>query len=81
MANYAHRHPHPPPCLLPQAYNQSAATLNLLRGFSTGGYGGLNRVGKWNLDFMGNSTEVRSAGDAMRRERREGAGLGVVLMA
>lgn len=27
-----------------RAYNQSAATLNLLRGFSYGGYGGLTRV-------------------------------------
>ena len=32
-----------------------AATLNLLRGFSSGGYGGLDRVGSWNLDFMANS--------------------------
>jgi len=42
-----------------RAYNQSAATLNLLRGFSTGGYAGLDRVLKWNLDFMGNSDEAQ----------------------
>lgn len=41
-----------------RAYNQSAATLNLLRGFSTGGYASLDRVLKWNLDFMGNSDEA-----------------------
>jgi 3-deoxy-D-arabino-heptulosonate 7-phosphate (DAHP) synthase class II len=30
----------PDPWRLVRAYNQSAATLNLLRGFSTGGYAG-----------------------------------------
>ena len=34
----------PDPQRLIRAYNQSAATLNLLRGFSYGGYGGLTRV-------------------------------------
>jgi 3-deoxy-7-phosphoheptulonate synthase len=43
---------------LVRAYNQSAATLNLLRGFSTGGYASLDRVLKWNLDFMSNSDEA-----------------------
>ena len=42
---------------LVQAYNQAAATLNLLRGFSTGGYAGLQRVTQWNLDFMDKSDE------------------------
>lgn len=45
------------PIRLVRAYNQSAATLNLLRGFSTGGYASLDRVLKWNLDFMGGSDE------------------------
>ena len=44
-------------CRLVQAYNQAAATLNLLRGFSTGGYAGLQRVTQWNLDFMDRSDE------------------------
>ena len=44
---------------LVRAYNQSAATLNLLRGFSTGGYASLDRVLKWNLDFMSNSDEAQ----------------------
>ena len=47
----------PDPWRLVQAYNQSAATMNLLRAFSTGGYAGLNRVAKWNLDFMSNTAE------------------------
>ncbi len=38
-----------------QAYSQSAATLNLLRAFSHGGYANLRQVHKWTLDFMGRS--------------------------
>lgn len=38
-----------------RAYNQSAATLNLLRAFSTGGYANLRKVHQWTLDFMGRS--------------------------
>jgi Class-II DAHP synthetase family len=45
----------PDPNRLVRAYNQSAATMNLLRAFSTGGYAGLDRVTKWNLDFMENT--------------------------
>jgi 3-deoxy-7-phosphoheptulonate synthase len=47
----------PNPWRLVKAYNQSAATLNLIRGFSTGGYAGLDRVTQWNLDFMAQSDE------------------------
>ena len=35
-----------------QAYSNSAATLNLLRAFSKGGLADLNKVHKWNLDFV-----------------------------
>jgi 3-deoxy-7-phosphoheptulonate synthase len=35
-----------------QAYNQSAATLNLLRAFAQGGYADLHEVHRWNLDFV-----------------------------
>lgn len=42
---------HDPNRLL-QAYNQSAATLNLLRAFAQGGFADLNAVHKWNLDFV-----------------------------
>ena len=47
----------PNPNLLIQAYNQSAATLNLLRGFASGGYASMERVSFWNLDFMGKSQQ------------------------
>ncbi|CAG9461755.1 unnamed protein product [Pedinophyceae sp. YPF-701] len=45
----------PDPNRLVRCYHQSAATMNLLRAFSTGGYAGLDRVKDWNLDFMANS--------------------------
>lgn len=35
-----------------KAYNQSAATLNLLRAFARGGLADLNKVHEWNLDFI-----------------------------
>jgi 3-deoxy-7-phosphoheptulonate synthase len=57
----------PDPFRLVKAYNQSAATLNLLRGFSTGGYAGLNRISQWNLDFMQNSDEGKAYMDLARR--------------
>jgi 3-deoxy-7-phosphoheptulonate synthase len=34
-----------------QAYTQSAATLTLLRAFSTGGYADVHQVHRWTLDF------------------------------
>lgn len=42
----------PDPSRLLKAYDQSCSTLNLLRAFSNGGYASLQRVTKWNLDFM-----------------------------
>ncbi|MEM1385098.1 MAG: 3-deoxy-7-phosphoheptulonate synthase class II [Pseudomonadota bacterium] len=41
----------PDPERMVTAYMQSAATLNLLRAFATGGYADLRRVQAWNLDF------------------------------
>jgi 3-deoxy-7-phosphoheptulonate synthase len=45
----------PDPGLLVQAYGQSAATLNLLRAFATGGYADLHNVHRWTLDFVAGS--------------------------
>ncbi len=42
----------PNPQNMIKAYNQSAATLNLLRAFSRGGLADLNKVHQWNLDFI-----------------------------
>ncbi|XP_068650448.1 phospho-2-dehydro-3-deoxyheptonate aldolase 2, chloroplastic-like [Aristolochia californica] len=47
----------PDPERLKRAYLQSAGTLNLLRGFATGGYAAMQRVQHWNLDFMEHSEQ------------------------
>ncbi|HEU0117503.1 MAG TPA: 3-deoxy-7-phosphoheptulonate synthase class II [Alphaproteobacteria bacterium] len=39
----------PDPERMVQVYNQSAATLNLLRAFAQGGYADLHEVNRWNL--------------------------------
>lgn len=48
----------PDPMRMVKAYNQSAATLNLLRAFSTGGYADLHKINQWNLDFVKDSPEA-----------------------
>jgi 3-deoxy-7-phosphoheptulonate synthase len=40
-----------------QAYSQAAATLNLLRAFTDGGYAALTRVHSWNLGFVERSPQ------------------------
>jgi len=42
----------PNPRNLIRAYNQSAATQNLLRAFARGGLADLSKVHQWNLDFI-----------------------------
>ena len=41
----------PDPQRLLKAYNQSAATLNLLRGYASGGYADLYNIHRWTLGF------------------------------
>jgi 3-deoxy-7-phosphoheptulonate synthase len=41
----------PDPARMLTAYTQAAATLNLLRAFSTGGYADIHRVHAWTLGF------------------------------
>ncbi|MBY0335978.1 MAG: 3-deoxy-7-phosphoheptulonate synthase class II [Acetobacteraceae bacterium] len=45
----------PDPGRMEFAYLQSAATLNLLRAFATGGFADLHQVHRWNLDFVARS--------------------------
>ena len=40
-----------------EAYRQSAATLNLIRAFATGGYADLERVHQWNMGFIQDSPQ------------------------
>ena len=46
----------PNPHNMIKAYNQAAATQNLLRAFSRGGLADLNKVHQWNLDFIKDHT-------------------------
>ncbi|KAK3423535.1 hypothetical protein EUGRSUZ_F00366 [Eucalyptus grandis] len=55
----------PDPQRMIRAYCQSAATLNLLRAFATGGYAAMQRVTQWNLDF----TEHSEQGDSFLVDR------------
>ncbi|MCQ0971868.1 3-deoxy-7-phosphoheptulonate synthase class II [Paracoccus sp. TK19116] len=43
----------PDPQRMLAAYTQAAASLNLLRAFSTGGYADMHRVQSWIADFVG----------------------------
>ncbi len=45
----------PDPDRLLQVFNQSAATLNLIRAFAQGGYADLHKVHQWNLGFVRDS--------------------------
>jgi 3-deoxy-7-phosphoheptulonate synthase len=47
----------PDPERLIRAYNQSAATLNLLRAFAQGGFADLHKVHQWNLEFLADSPQ------------------------
>ena len=47
----------PNPKRLLRAYNQSAATLNLLRAFTTGGFADLNQAHLWNQEFISTSPQ------------------------
>ena len=45
------------PTRMVDAYNQSAATLNLVRAFTKGGFAALSRVHAWNLEYVATSRE------------------------
>ncbi len=57
----------PDPERMIKAYNQSAATLNLLRAFSNGGYANLHQVHAWTHDFMGRSPWTKKFRDVADR--------------
>ncbi len=57
----------PDPQRLVHAYNQSAATLNLLRAFSQGGYADLHQVHLWTLGFVANSPQADRYRDLAER--------------
>ncbi|MGV3729543.1 MAG: 3-deoxy-7-phosphoheptulonate synthase, partial [Sphingopyxis sp.] len=47
----------PDPARMVKAYNQSAATLNLLRAFANGGYANLSNAHQWMLGFVKDSPQ------------------------
>lgn len=49
----------PNPDRLLQAYNTSAATLNLVRAFTQGGFADLRNVHEWNKGFIANAANSR----------------------
>ncbi len=55
------------PQRLVDVYNSSAATLNLVRAFTTGGYADLRQVHTWNTDFVRDSV-VGQRYEAMANE-------------
>lgn len=48
----------PDPARQLQAYSQAAATMNLLRAFTQGGYAALTRVHEWTLGFLDHSPQA-----------------------
>ena len=53
----------PDPNRLITAYEQSVATLNLLRAFTKGGFADLSQIHAWNQEFVASSTEGRRFDD------------------
>ncbi len=63
---FDHRSRVPDPRRMLQAYTQSAATVNLLRAFSQGGYADIHRVHSWTLGFTESSEAEKYRGLANR---------------
>ena len=57
----------PDPERMLRAYSQAAATLNLMRALSHGGYADLHRVHRWNLGFVEGSAEAERFRDLADR--------------
>lgn len=57
----------PDPLRQLQAYSQAAATLNLLRAFTQGGYASLTRVHQWTLGFLDRSPQAERYRDMAHR--------------
>lgn len=59
----------PNPDRLMQGYNISAATANIIRAFTTGGYADLRQVHEWNRGFMENPAYSRYESTAAEIDR------------
>jgi 3-deoxy-7-phosphoheptulonate synthase len=70
----------PDPERMVRAYHQSAATLNLLRAFTKGGFADLTQVHAWNKDFVASSPAGRRyerLADEIERALRFMAAIGI----
>ena len=56
-----------------RGYNQAAATLNLLRAFTKGGFADLHRAHQWNLEFIASRREGRRYDELAARDRPRAA--------
>ena len=50
----------PDPNRMSMAYRQSAATLNLIRAFASGGYANLERTHEWTMEFLKDTDSYKS---------------------
>ena len=57
----------PNPNRIIKAYHQSAATLNLLRGFTSGGFTDLSSIKHWNEKFIENSDRHEKYDDIVKK--------------
>ena len=57
----------PDPQRFLKAYGQSAATLNLIRAFASGGYADLHNVHRWNLEFVSDNKQSERYGQLADR--------------
>ena len=57
--HFSHAARTPDPANILHAYHQAAATLNLLRSFTKGGFAKLSSVHAWNMEFVAASPEGR----------------------
>jgi 3-deoxy-7-phosphoheptulonate synthase len=74
----------PDPARMLRAYHQAAATLNLLRAFTTGGFADLHQVHTWNQEFVAGSPSGRrydTTADAIDRALRFMTACGVEVSA
>jgi len=55
------------PKRLLDAYYQSGATLNFLRSLAKGGYAALDRLSKWNMDFVADSPQGKHFDEIVQR--------------
>ena len=63
----------PDPRRMVEGYNQSAATLNLLRAFTKGGYADLTQVHLWNQEFVATLARGPPLRAARARDRARAA--------